>query len=65
MRPTIGRIVFYFTGNKKTLPAIVVSVFDDATVNLQVFDDGKDGCYYVNHVSQGFDTTNWNWPPKV
>ena len=88
MKPTIGRIVHYIQeqppqyqsaeGPKKLvhLPAIIVAVWDDTCVNLQVFTDGSnselDGTNFqrVKWVtSSTLDETasqprTWHWPER-
>lgn len=86
MKPTIGRIVQfvqkkpagYPEGSLVTLPAIIVAVWSDTCVNLQVFTDGSnsesDGCAqlsakWVTSVtldeSENPQPRTWHWPPKV
>lgn len=79
MKPTIGRIVHYVNPDSMkplcVLPAIIVRVWSDVRVNLQVFTDGTNsnttGDPVVWATSSLFDDTEspaagtWHWPPKV
>jgi hypothetical protein len=63
--PTLGRIVHFQTAEER-LPAIVVRVFSETLVNLQVFlDRGGDGLRHETSVPQGTGPRTWNWPEKV
>ena len=71
MKPTIGRIVIFnmpdylkngVNGNKSDqLPAVVVGVHSETTVNLKVLTDGQNDLW-VTSVSQGDSVNQWNWP---
>lgn len=75
MTPTIGRIVIFKTNEaqqehlkntpycnvSKELPAIIVAVFSESTVNLKVMLDGP-GEFWVTSALQGDEPGNWNWP---
>ena len=78
MEPTVGRIVhFHFhdrQGNFVTRPAMIVKVYSQEQVNLQVFTDGDadgadcgTGLWHRTQVIRheqpraGF----WSWPPRV
>jgi hypothetical protein len=73
MKPTIGRIVIFnmpdylingVNGNKQTkLPAIIVAVWSETTVNLKVITDGQNDLW-VTSASQGDSPNQWNWPVK-
>lgn len=80
MKPTIGRIVVYKTtqeDKKKMklsaekcieqdrLPAVIVSVQDESSVNLRVFCDG-DLTLHKTAVVNGSKEGNWSWlfPPQ-
>ena len=85
MKPSIGRIVHFvqkkpagYGDGLVTLPAIIVAVWGDTCVNLQVFTDGSnseaDGCAQLSAkwvTSASLDETDapqprtWHWPPKV
>lgn len=41
MKPTLGRIVHYRAANGTVRPAIIVQVWNDTCVDLQVFTDGQ------------------------
>lgn len=85
MKPTIGRIVHYV--QKKPagygealvhLPAIIVAVWSDTSVNLQVFTDGSNSESGPNSnppsakwiTSASFDSSDtpqpytWHWPER-
>jgi len=73
MKPTIGRIVIFnmpdylknsVYGNKSDkLPAIIVAVWSETTVNLKVITDGQNDLW-ITSVSIGDDPNQWNWPIK-
>ena len=77
--PSIGRIVHYVMpdgpNQGESRPAMVVRVWSDTTVNLQVFTDGTaDGGAYsgglVKAASVEFSEDvsqlgTWHWPPFV
>jgi hypothetical protein len=74
-KPTIGRIVHYKTTEKErksmqdhnacnvqeVLPAVIVAVWSETTVNLQVICDGELALWKTS-VPIGDDEGNWNWP---
>lgn len=76
MKPTIGRIVIYnipedgirmfklqgYHRIKNKVPAIIVSVNDDETVDLSMFVIGPTASFYGNDVKQGDGEGEWNWP---
>lgn len=71
MKPTIGRIVIFnvpeyimngINGNKSSqLPAIIVAVWSETTVNLKIITDGQNDIWATS-VSQGDGVNQWNWP---
>lgn len=79
-RPTIGRIVMYATTahdqriikehpectNQEKLPAIIVAVNADDTVNLHVLCDGPKR-YYAKEIKEGKEPGQYSWPevPKA
>ena len=73
MKPTIGRIVIFnmtddlknkVNGNKQDkLPAIIVAVWSETTVNLKVITDGINDLW-ITSATQGDNPYNWNWPIK-
>jgi hypothetical protein len=82
MKPTIGRIV-HFVQKKPAgygdalvhLPAIIVAVWGDTCVNLQVFTDGTNSDAYETNLvkwvtSVTLDETEtpqprtWHWPER-
>lgn len=80
MKPTVGRIVHYTTERGTTRPAIIVHVWTDVCVQLQVFTDFSNDSEESDLVD-GVDTGrvwktsvsfseqpkagHWNWPPRV
>ena len=82
MKPSIGRIVHFVQAVTERdhqrivhLPAIVVSVWSDTCVNLQVFTDGTNSEVYnqesvkwVTSVpldeSESPQPRTWHWPEK-
>ena len=76
MKPTVGRVVIYKTTEedrkwmrqsccniKEELPAIIVAVWSETCVNLQVLLDG-DGTMWRTSVTEGLEEYNWHWPKK-
>lgn len=73
MKPTIGTVVTYNTTNdeqteminnpdcnvQEKLPAIIVAVHSEESVNLKVFLDGK-GELWVTSSLKGDDEGQWN-----
>ena len=81
MKPKIGRIVHFVqkdkNGNNIHLPAIIVAIWSDTCVNLQVFTDGTNSEPNLGYgpsikwfTSSTFDDSNepqiasWHWPEK-
>lgn len=82
-KPSLGRVVHYHfagrDGATVTRPAIVVHVWDDATVNLQVFFDGANDAIGPGDLGwrtsvrfgapptdgTGILSPSWTWPPFV
>lgn len=81
MKPTIGRVVIYNTTKEEQekmrsatnpgcnvhekLPATVVAVWTEETVNLQVLLDGKingESTIWKTSASKGDGEGQWNWP---
>lgn len=84
MKPSIGRIVHYVQNRPAGygegvihLPAIIVSVWSDQCVNLQVFTDcsnsesgqnsNQPSAKWVTSVTYSESPVNhtWHWPEKV
>ena len=73
-KPSIGRIVHYHVGEfdspelrhnlASVLPAVIVQVWTDTTVNLKVFTDGPVDTWKTS-VVLGNDPGQWFWPPYV
>lgn len=51
-------------GAGRVFPAVVVSVFGDEAVNLQVLLDGPDS-YWSTSRHEGDAPGTWAWPPRV
>ena len=84
MKPSIGRIVHFvqkkpegYSEGLVHIPAIIIAVWSDTCVNLQVFTDGSNSegsDHYQTSVkwitSSSLDETGlqprtWHWPEKV
>lgn len=73
--PSVGRVVRYkvHSGDEEklkqnapsTLPAIIVKVYNDKCVNLQIFPDGPGHSAFKSSVLLGDDEGNWNWPQMI
>ncbi len=61
--PSIGRIVIYNLQDRQ-VPAIIVKVNDDNTVNLKVFDDCQEN-WWNKSCENGDLIGQWNWPSRV
>lgn len=62
MNPSIGRIVHYHS-TIGPAAAIVIYVYGDETVALQVFlPDGS--LRQARHIEQGTELGQWDWPPR-
>jgi hypothetical protein len=76
-KPSVGRIVHFHHAASDgsgavTLAAIVVKVFTDDCVNLQVLNDGYtqldtqgSGVVLRTSVARGDGPYQWSWPPRV
>jgi hypothetical protein len=74
MKPTIGRIVlykptteenekFYKDGNKsETLPGIIVGVWGEDCVNIQLFTDTSKNFEWKTSILKGEEEGQWSWP---
>lgn len=75
MQPTIGRIVSFKISQEEIRPAIIVRVWSDTCVQLQIFIDGTNdrnkgfnieeqlrGIAWRTSVVQGDDPGQWQWP---
>lgn len=83
MTPTIGRIVHYFPGTNdaearsngvkvdEPVAAVIVRVWSDATVNLQVITDCGPGVLARTSVQhkdvrpESSESPYWDWPERV
>ena len=75
--PSIGRIVHYNVSDgdsadlkhnySETLPAIIVRVWSDRTVNLKVFTDGPNDVWLTSREleDEPGQEGRWSWPPYV
>ncbi len=62
---TVGRIVHYHEDADNVSPAIVVKVWSETLVNLQVFtDDGAGSTTHRTSVAEGSEPGCWSWPVK-
>lgn len=71
MNPTIGRIVHYILDDGQHRPAIIVRVWEDGRVQLQVFTDGSNdgapfasGIVWRTSVHEGTESGSWHWPER-
>jgi hypothetical protein len=64
MKPSIGRIVHIIKLTGEHLPAIVVAVNVDGSVNVQVFRNEM-GMVFVPSVVEGQGAGAWHWPERV
>lgn len=52
--------------NRQTeLPAIIVAVWSETTINVQVMLDGQGGTWWKTSIQQGDGEGQWNWPQKT
>lgn len=68
----VGHIVHYVVSSldpkelrangAEILPAIVVKVWAEDTVNLQVFSDSFSAPMWRTSITHGFGPTQWHWP---
>lgn len=73
MKPSIGRIVHYTTGDGVLLPAMVTAVKKGSAVNLHVFQDGEahravslpSYCAVNVPFSEEGDPNTYKWPTRV
>ena len=75
-KPSIGRIVHYvpsekekevdnyFGNDSEVKPAIIVAVWSDTCVNLQVLHDNGREPTWVTSANQGTGVGQWHWPEK-
>lgn len=69
-KPTVGRIVHFHPG-KDTQPeaALVIAVYSDTTVKLQVCNAGgtwstRDSVSFVENAGAA-ESAAWTWPPRA
>jgi len=75
MKPTVGRIVHFYTDNKARhsngvdagpYPAIITRVWSEKSVNLKVLPDcGAPFDATSTELKQEGRQTYWEWPPHV
>lgn len=70
MEPTIGRIVHYRATNRDTEPlaAIILSVHDDTTVDLNIFRAGNLEFARNKSMAESYakaEAGQWAWPERV
>ena len=73
--PRVGEIVLFVTHHNAVRPAIVVHVWTDMRVNLQVFLDGENDMVpndqglirltWVNHGDEELQAGCWWWPDEL
>jgi len=75
-KPRVGEIVLYLVGATDSpalrsnssegtlLPAIVLRVWTDECVQLQVFCDGPAGCEWRTSIFQGVEACQWQFRPE-
>ncbi len=65
-KPCVGRIVHFAIEKDEILPAIIVGVNDDETVNLRVFTNGEfaQAAMLLRNVKEGTKEKQWSWPPR-
>lgn len=51
-----------YNNSATALPAIVVAVWSESTVNLQVIVDGNIGTMWKTSIVNGDGPGQWNWP---
>ena len=51
-----------YNNTADTLPAIIVAVWSDTTINAQVFVDGHTSTMWKTSINQGDEIGQWNWP---
>lgn len=65
MKPTMGRIVVYWSIYDGPLPAMVVRAFEDGTCNLSVFTYNPQQPVMVqNFVTEAEAPGCWSWPVR-
>ncbi len=69
MKPTIGRIVFYFPTPGEPFgvapcAAVITRVWKDSVVNLTVFRDGMTSVTPRMNIAQGSTPGCWDWPVR-
>jgi len=68
MKPSIGRIVYFFNGDDQdNLPAIITKVWSDTCVNLYVFGYKKGAEVFssVNYNEGLKEARSWDWPEII
>lgn len=67
MKPSVGRIVFY-NSNGTMEASVVVKVFENSEnnmINLRAFGDNSSNAAWHTSVSEGTESGQWMWPPRV
>jgi hypothetical protein len=57
-----GSVTGRYNNIPESLPAIIVNVWSDICVNLQVFIDGHTSMIWKTSINQGDGLGQWNWP---
>ena len=78
MKPSLGRIVLVRIGTDRDgkpvyRPAIIVNVWSDTCINVQIFFDGTNDAAYIKEFGLGWLTSivegagvgEWMWPPRT
>lgn len=65
MRPSIGRIVLYWTEDGQQVPAIITGIKNDTKVNLRVFYNDFRDVHFFENVREGTGKGEWAWPPRL
>ena len=74
MKPSVGRVVHFWTNDKDgdelyCVPALIVQVWSDTCVNLDVFLRSGNMSLFTSAVQQvegePFKGSAWSWPERV
>lgn len=66
MKPSVGRIVHYFTDGDGMAPAVITRVCSDTCVNLKVLPDGARPFDETSvELDNAASSSWWSWPPRV
>ena len=62
MNPEIGDICLFTYAEGQVLPAIIVAINEDKTINLQVFTNNSNGVTFCDSRPQGKEVGSWHFP---